>query len=62
MLHIAKAFKDFNLIFAAFVGSAVYTALPYPLCHEILSIHVFCLIPYSRDMFVLLTQYSIKYL
>ena len=27
-LHIAKAFKDFNLIFAAFVGSAVYTALP----------------------------------
>ena len=30
MLYIAKAFKDFNLIFPAFVGSAVYTAYHYP--------------------------------
>ena len=27
MLHIAKAFKDLNPIFAAFVGGAVHTAL-----------------------------------
>ena len=30
MLYIAKVFKAFNLIFSAFVGSAVYTALPLP--------------------------------
>ena len=30
LIYIAKAFKDFNLIFSAFVGSAVFTVLPLP--------------------------------
>ena len=30
LIYIAKAFKDFNLIFSAFGVSVVYTALPLP--------------------------------
>ena len=31
LIYIAKAFKDFNLIFSAFGVSVVYTALPLPI-------------------------------